>query len=230
MFKLSKKKYFLSALVLFFAAVLSFITLYSPSLIETKSNILGYIGHFASKFINSAMPVVSAAILTLTTYGSGFSKKLIWAIPLALAKIGYLLPYAFMIFSAQYEVYFATVISVIYTLVFMILYLAEITVYSLIICAFINRGFKNQKIKPTPVAPMLDLDAPVTLGVLFATLSRFVVDIILEIIDTIEYLVQYAGTYRLGEIIYMIFSYIAILLFAIATHFVACAVKNALAK
>ena len=226
MINLSTKKHLLSLLSLFFISALSFVFLYAPTLIGAGGTILEHIGIFLSEFINSGVPVVSAAILTAISYGSRFSKKILLALPFALAKIGYLLPYGFMIFSAQYEVYFATVISVIYSLVFMLLALIEIIVYTSIICAFINRGFKNQKIAPTSRASALNLDAPVTIGVMVSALSRFAVNFILELIDTVNYFVEYAGTYTLGEIIYIIFSYVMLLIFAMATHFIACAVKN----
>lgn len=229
MSNLSTKKHLLCALVLFGASAFAFILIYLPSLIETKSAVSYYTGYFGAKLISSATPVIAASILTLKAYGRGGGKRLLSALPFALSRVGYLLPYAFLIFSAEYEVYFATIVSLLYTLLFVILTLAEITVYNTIILAFINRGFKKQKIAPKFTAPPLDLDAPITLGVLFTALCRFTVDTVLEIINTVEYLVEYAGTYQIGEIVYMVFSYIAILVFAIITHILACVIKNRLA-
>ena len=54
--------------------------------------------------------------------------------------------------------------------------------------------------------------APFNHGVLIISLLQFAITVALELYDTVSYLIKYAGSYRIGEIIFITASYLFIIL------------------
>ena len=57
-----------------------------------------------------------------------------------------------------------------------------------------------------------DTASPVNRGILITLMIQLAVSVIRELTNTVSYLIDYAGSYRLGEIIYITISYVFILL------------------
>ena len=65
---------------------------------------------------------------------------------------------------------------------------------------------------------MASFDSPVPFGILCAAAFQFLYRFAVELYSVIDYLVTYAGSYRVGEIIYMIASLLFILIMLFACH------------
>lgn len=65
-----------------------------------------------------------------------------------------------------------------------------------------------------------------SLSVLIGAAPRFIYSIIMEIIDTVDYITRYFGTYKLGEIVYISVRYLLILLTLFLTQLLACFIKR----
>lgn len=65
---------------------------------------------------------------------------------------------------------------------------------------------------------VFDLSAPVSRGIFVAVFIEFVYGLVLEIIDSVNYLVEYAGGYAMGEIVYMMISYVMLLAELFGAH------------
>lgn len=77
---------------------------------------------------------------------------------------------------------------------------------------------------------MFNFDSPITLGILLASAGQFVYAFAVELKNAVEYLTEFAGNYRTGEIIYMTWSFIFILVELAVCHALCHALKNFLAK
>ena len=77
---------------------------------------------------------------------------------------------------------------------------------------------------------VLDLDSPITFGILSASLVEFFISLLFELSDFVGYLVEYAGDYRTGEIIeftsYLVFLAVELLL----SHAICCTIFNFIKK
>lgn len=65
---------------------------------------------------------------------------------------------------------------------------------------------------------IFDLLAPVSRGIFVAVSIEFIYGLVLEIIDSVNYLIEYAGGYAVGEIIYMTVSYVMLLAELLCAH------------
>ena len=95
-----------------------------------------------------------------------------------------------------------------------------------------------KKIKETPDEEILaqsgtgifDFSNPFPLGIFAAAFTNFCLNLIREAIDTVQYLVDYAGYYRVDEIIYITACYIFLLLELFACHAICCLLRNLAVK
>ena len=75
---------------------------------------------------------------------------------------------------------------------------------------------------------VLNFDAPVTLSIFLASVGQFVYALSVEIKNAVDYLTEFAGNYRTGEIIYMTFCFVFVVAELIISHLVCYYLKNRL--
>ena len=221
---ISKRNYKHAILWLTLALLVAFLIYYLPLLYDTGAAIT-YISYFTVQLINTALPLVSAAVLILKASDSSTKKIFKSALPFSLVRLPYLLPYYYCRFVVDYyDSLEAICLSAIYSLLLMLVFYIEVAVYTIII----RKVLKKSDEAPILNAHPFDLDAPVTYSIAICAIIGFFIDLSFEIYDTVYYFIDYSGTYKLTEILYIILCFVLILVFAIVSHTVACFIKNKL--
>ncbi len=71
-----------------------------------------------------------------------------------------------------------------------------------------------------------DLSSPLTLGLFCSAFCQFIINFILEFVSSVQYFISVSGSYRFGEIIYMMICYLFILLEMLTVHTIGCKIVN----
>lgn len=206
------------------ANILRFL-LYYISTYVTENAAMVYISSYFSEITYILLPLVTAALIIIPYAKHGIGRALLCAIPFSLTEILYLFPYrAFELAYSGYEITETLLFSFVITLITAILNYIK-TALLLFIIIFLTRIFaKSQGSKKYSLESALadkdpfDFSKPLTRGIFGASLTVFAFTTVSEIIDTVSFLLNYSGTYRAGEVIYMLFRYIFILAMLIISH------------
>lgn len=224
------------------ANLITFLMFFIPFyVIQRNTDAYEYFRIFFTKFIEFSLPVIAVPLLIRIYSDNGSGKGLICAIFLALPKAIYLLPYYYLYHIAYgYDSVESIGLSALVT-VFGIALNWGCMVLMLLLSRFLatkacrkklteklppntrqnlTEEIKNS-IKKDSSEQLLALDSPAkpfdfshpwSLGLFGATFALFVVSVLREIVDTVSYLIDYAGYYRMEEIIYMTACYLFVLL------------------
>ena len=80
------------------------------------------------------------------------------------------------------------------------------------------------------VGNIFDLSSPLPLGIFSAVFIQFAISLVSEIFGTVEFLIEASGSYRTGEIIYIMVCYLFILLELVVLHAIGCQIVKAARK
>ncbi len=218
------------------ANILRFLLYYISSYV-TQSVAMVYISSYFSETVYMLLPLVTAALIITPYAKHGIGRALLCAIPFSLTEILYLFPYrAFELAYEGYEITETLLFSLVITVITVILNYAK-TALLLFIIIFLTRIFAkprgNEKFSFKSAiyeSCAFDFEKPLTKGIFGAALTVFIFATVSEIIDTVSYLLNYAGTYRASEILYILFRYIFILAMLIISHATAHYVKRKTAE
>lgn len=214
---------------------------------------------FLTKFFDFLMPCAAAAVLFALRSKISLKKTLLGALMLSLPRIFYILPYYYLRFwmygSDSIEaVTFAALVSlfgvaVFFGETFLLLYVIR-TFARLPILKELKGKLPLNLQKNTPknviselkktadgviseLAPdrtVFDLSSPITLGVLAASFTEFLISFIFELTDFIGYLMEYVGDYRTGEIIELTAYLVFLAAELLATHAICRLILNFITK
>ena len=199
--------------------------LYYISTYITESAAMIYISSYFSEITYMLFPLITAAFIHSTYKKHSFGKAMLLAIPFSLAEILYLFPYrAFELAYDGYEITVTLLFAILIALITVILNYAK-ALFILFIIIFLPRIFAKQKGKTKfhvkgelSDGGAFDFSNPEAKGIFGASLTVFIFAVISEIIDTVGFLLNYSGTYRASEILYILFRYIFILAMLIISH------------
>lgn len=161
----------------------------------------------------SVFPVTAA--VAIVRDGLNFKKAALRALIISAMRFltSFAYSYMFLIFATTMRtaeaLTFAPIISIPLVLIYFLLILA---------CyGFIRLGFVIKKADFSSSSEYFPLSAtdfknPVSLGILFFPLAIFAFEFISEIIGTVSFFIDYGTSFRIGEIIFMVASYLFILL------------------
>ena len=222
---ISKESFKKCVLYLTLSSLLAFLIFYLPNLYLTKHDAALYISYFSKELINFVLPLVAAVAVTLAALDNTKKCAFIYSICFAAVPLPYTIPYYYLEFVSDYynsaeAILLAFLMSVALALAFTV----EIFVYHLIIKRGIKKDGRDAKI----ATPIFDLNARATLAVFYAVLVKYLYKTAFELYNVVCYLIDYAGNYKIGEIVYIAVTLALILLFAGAAHAIACRVKNRL--
>ena len=206
------------------ASFASFTIYFISSVLLSNIGFAYYVSYFASRLIESSLPVLCAVCVFVNSgsYGTALLPTLYYS----LTRLAYVIPYTLLLaISSGYYLGATLLYTFLESLVYLVTYFAEGVILYFVISLFYKRLSRSCTKEPIPVSA-LDLDSPLALSVLFASLLRFVFNLVLEIIDTVEYLTDYAGDYRAWEIIYMVVSFIFILFIMLLTFYLSARMLN----
>lgn len=256
----TKKLYTTAAVAFVAINLIAFLIFFIPNyVLEIDIGEFEYVRIFLTKLIEFALPPIAAVLIYVGGSCEGWERAIKRSAGIASTRAVYLLPYYYLYHIAYgYDSIESIVLSILVSLFgiallfgqIILLYEAlRVTTRKVVKKALIDdlppmykkempKDIKNMldkkaedSLREIPEKPgIFDFSAPVTVGIFSAVFTQFMISFIYELVDTIEYLVSFAGYYRLGEIIYITVSFLYILLELLIVHVVCYALKNKLCK
>ena len=196
-----------------------------------------YISFYFSELVSSIMPIIISVALLFVYAAGGLKKSFLFALIFVSPRIFYLFPY----YSFEYaylgyvtgEVFLLALIETVFSVI--ILYLTVMLLLLLIVFTsskFAKTAFSDIESfkKLFSETSLFDFSAPVTVGVFLASFAVFFKNIVFEIIDTVNFFISYIDTFQIGEILYIIFRFVFILITLFISHALAYLEKNKLMR
>ena len=207
---------------------------------------LEYVRHFITELSSYTLPVIGAS--AVFNFCARFSKKsVLYSLILALTHAVYLLPYYYLYMLAYgFDSIEAVGLSFIINLMSVAVNTAHVALFALVIELTVRHRLTVDLRSTLPPlkrddrltsAQLEEIRSAITLertgknpfstssplnqGILTVTLLQFALTVILELYDTVSYLIEYSGSYRIGEIIFITASYFFIILLLPLTQFIA---------
>ena len=224
------------ALILTLTNCVTFLLYYLSTYIF-DSTALAYASLYYSEITSALLPMACAAALTVTYTERGINFSLLRSLIYTLTFIPYAFPFyafenAYLGYTIDEVLFFASI----QTLLSLIIAYLKITVL-LLVMIFATRFFaKREKRRQgefeanIPLKRAFDFSLPESAGVLVCAFVSFTVALIPEIIDTVNFILDYAGTYRIGEIIYIAFRYVFILGMLLVSQITVFFVRSMISK
>ena len=194
--------------------------IFHASYILYPSVVTDYINHFLGGFIEFILPIVMAAAvfrLNRTPLRSlGFS------LAFASTRCIYLLPYFYIKYvMGIFDSLDSILLSIPSALIFILIITVKVYFYYLIMKLVMFRENKKNKEGSLPL-DALDFGNPTVLAILCASAVRFLLYLGREIYDTVVFVIDYGKTIKTGEIVYMVITYVYLIIFFLFLHFIAC--------
>ncbi len=208
-------KALLPALGLYF---ITFLIFYLGVYVGAMPTAVTYVSLFVRDFALFVIPLLLSLALAAVYVGGKIKRTLIYALYLSLARLAYALPSYYVTYSLDGAplpqaalllliqavlsllISYAVLLLLLFTLVFAY---GKLTKNSGSPCAALD--------KKCDTGSYFDLHEPLNLAYFATAGVMFVFYLIREMLDTVPYLINYAGSYRLGEIIYISVRYVFIL-------------------
>ena len=193
-----------------------------------------YLTSFGLALLQDVIMIVSAVIAMLNFELISKKSWLICSLALSMTRFFYLLPYDFLYFEYNgYDTGESITLALVQSILEVALTFGIILLISFVAHSITSRIAHSGKQQPvaelTKRAPF-DFSDRYAVAVFSMAAMVFIYNLITEIIDTVIYLVDYAGTYRTGEIIYIVFCYVFILISLLVAHSVGFLTKTVGAK
>lgn len=219
------------------AYVLCFLLYYLSTFIF-ESTALSYAFFFYKDALEAIFPIFILALVLPSFIKNGFKGALLPALILSSAELLYTLPaHLFEYAYAGYEIGSVVLFSFLFSL------LSYVTVYATVLLLLIlflsvtklsankkSKSDRNAKPALDTKIDLFDFSNSFSLGLVSACAAIFIYKLALEIYDTVLFLVNYSGTYTVGEIIYLTARYLFILFTFIASYFLAHQTRRYLSK
>ena len=193
----------------------AFLIFYISSYIIMNESI-EYVRYFISEAIDFALPVVTAALMAMALAEFGF-RSLFIGLAAALARLVYLYPAMYLEFVGPQNLptdsalLVALPVSLGLAVIDLLFELFLLFVIYIVCDVAAGRRGMSYVNAVADAHYAYDVAEPFTLGVFAAGSVRFLISLVLEIIDTVEFFADYADTYTAGEVIYIAISFIMIL-------------------
>ncbi len=197
-----------ATLILTAAYFVTFLIYYLPSFVF-ESEVLSYISSFLRKGLYLLIPTCAAFVAFIVSTANGVRWAVTRLIPMTLSRIIYLLPiFYLMLLSEGYDSIEGVTIGLAISIgEAAIAY--GVTVLVFFLMRFIQ-GYKREGARESDLTSddAFDLSNKTSLGAFIVSAVAFLYFFIAEIVDTVKYIVEYSGSYRTGEIVYIVTSFI----------------------
>ena len=178
------------------------------------------------------IPAAIGGAISSSVGALGLKDGLIRCLPLPLPLLIYAIPY-YYIYSLLYltqdsgrALLYAVLIGLLECVVFYL----EGVVFFLISGSISGAIARRRGIKGSSELSASDFSAPFTVGVFLAISIKAAVMITLTLIDTVGYLIEYRGTYLVGEIVAIILDFALIIAELIIAHYLLFFVAKRVAR
>ena len=205
------KKYFL-----WFAVInLASFALYYASSYLLGIDAIEYVRYFIGEAIDFALPVVASALVAAAIGRFGF-KGLALAPIISLARVIYSYPYFYLhLVGGGLLTDEALLLSLPFSLAVALIDCLAVSFLAFIIY-MITTGLARKSKREfgeciSAIGTPFDFSSEFTVATLSVGGIIFVINLAAEIFDTVSYLVNYSGSYRIDEIIYIVISLVMIL-------------------
>ena len=204
-----------------------------------NNDVIGVICEYLAFYLLKALefiapPIIATLMLVIFTH-----KDLVKAISAALvissARIFYFLPYLYIETFYEGGSLYAILISLIGCIRITILTAAGAYISLCIGLIALRLALKRSYQETISMLPELlerksDLDflKPENLPIMIFALLRFVLDVIMEIIDTVSFFISEGADYSAIDIFTMLFNYVWLFALLVAAYLIACRIKDAL--
>lgn len=143
----------------------------------------------------------------------------------------FLYSYMFLIFATNLRTTEALMLSPVLSIPMMLVYfLLSLGCYGLIRLGFVIKKVDYESARAYFPFSATDFKNPISLGVLFLPLAIFAFEFITEIISTVNFFLSYGSSFRVEEIIFMVISYLFILLKLVISVFLPSLFANKMLK
>ena len=203
---------------------------------DTIGEIFEYASYYISKTVEFLAPPVIAAVAlcVFISYGKGALLK--FSLAVASARVFYAIPYYYIIFIYNHgydsieSITLSIAASALVVLLTFIGTLASLGIYYLVL----KHNSKRNGTEPRDALPslmsketVLDFLSPVNLPIFTFALSRFAFSLIMELIDTATFFIEYRSDYIAKEIITILANYTLLFVLLAVSYLLGAAVKNA---
>lgn len=207
---LSRYTFIALALLNILALALTFLSI-NISYVDAVQNFT----EFFQRMLFDLFFIIAAAVVFLNRFVST-RKWLFSALPLSLTRIFYIIPYSYLYFEyTWYDTRESLLLALAQGALDFLLTLVIVLLLSLA-AAFLFSHTKGADEKKS--FALFDFSSGYVRAAFAMSLAVFLYDLIGEVIKTVDYLIEYAGTYRTGEIIYIIFTYLFMLVMLLLMH------------
>ncbi len=214
----------ITALVIAFLSFVQFLLYYIPSGYFYNIDILLLAASYLINFFEGLFPVLAASIIFILK-GDGIKNKIFPAFFLSLTRLTYSLPHYYIYYVADvFNTSESIVLSLITSALLVLRAFLQTFICILVLIAIEKRAKKTSADRAR--ARIFNLDDHLNLGILSCVIISFTVFFVRELIDTVEYLIDSKGTYRLDEILTIVIAYLLLLIFAAVYYLISARVKN----
>lgn len=199
------------------------------------SAFLVYFSMFTSEFLNSAFPIAAAALSVVIYSKATAPYAFAIAAAVVASRAAYFYPLAYLdCVAAGYVTAEALLLAILNTLLsLLVIYLEVMLISTLIVFLTTKIAMAKDKKRRGPilseelsVKEPLDFSHPAAVAHFSGACVIFLISLVTEIVSTVKFLIDFSGTYRASEIVYMSFRYVFILITLILSHILAFFVKN----
>ena len=186
---------------------------------------------FAIRLSLSVFPVTVAAALARDRLN--FKEATLRALIISVMRFlsSFLYSYMFIIFATTLRTVEALTLAPIVSIPMVLVYfLLSIGCYGLIRLGFVIKKAVYNDARGCFPFSSTDFKNPVSLGVLFLPFAIFLFEFITEIVSTVNFFISYGSSFRAEEIIFMIISYLFILLKLVISVFLPALFANKMLK
>ena len=204
-----------------------------------NNDVIGVICEYLAFYLLKALefiapPIIATLMLIIFTH-KNLEKAISAAVVISSARIFYFLPYLYMQTFYEGGSLYAILISLIGCIRITILTAAGAYISLCIGLIALRLTLKRSYQETISTLPELlerksDLDflKPENLLIMIFALLRFVLDVIMEIIDTVSFFISEGADYSAIDIFTMLFNYVWLFALLVAAYLIACRIKDAL--
>ena len=200
---------------------------------EEAFSFIFYYGHiYLSKILEFIAPPIIATLTFLVMTSKGKLRALLFALTVSSAKIFYTLFYYYMTYTLDYEfvlgeaIVAAFIVSIVYILFTLLGVFLSIGIYSMFFKLKANKNTALADVAFNTEAPFTDFLAKGNRAVFTFALLRFIYSFLMELLDSISFLIEYHYDYTALEITTMLFNFVLLLALLITSYLVAAYVRK----
>ncbi len=225
--KIKSRLHINAPLLLFLVSLIDFLVYYIINMWFWEYDTALYVAYFIGRVFDFAIPVLAAALLL--TRERSIPKSILWAFLYSLPRLVYVIPYYYLRYVYDiYDSIEAISIAIPLSLLVIIILSLKVLLFYTVIKLFIRRAGKCAD-ELFPLRPF-DLDNPAVIGILICSFINFLVNVGFEIYDTVLFFIDAGMSYKSGEILFIVLSYVILVIAFILTHIAASFFANLIKK